>query len=339
MARRRASRTKKRSLRSFGAVLVNAGGARRRRRNPPRATSIKVRGGRKHTTKVRKSWRNKYATNVKSYTRKSSKPVRAHARRKGKKGTRRSVHKWNYKKGRYSRSRLRAIKRRRKAKRNPRRSRSIRKTIARRRKAPARRRKTTRRRKARSNPRRRVITRSRKRKGSKRKSSKRRARRNPAFLSGIQKFAKKIPLVGGLAAKTIGFAPHMAVAALSIEAPLQLLAMPAFAESKIGAWFAARPHAALAASGILMALGAQYIPSKFVSAPAKQKMAIALSSAGAGAAYLSWRQNGGSIFGAVTLGALDMGAVTLGATTSYGEGPAYTVSPMGGGYGAVVLGG
>jgi hypothetical protein len=156
----------------------------------------------------------------------------------------------------------------------------------------------------------------------------------------------------------------MAVGAFSVEAPIQLLQMQWFNESKIGGFFVKRPHWLYASSGALVALLIQAVPKKWASEGTKQRAAIAVASAGAGAGYLNWRMAGGALpgmapttapveavvegaetigaltLGALTLGQLELGALELGAVNSYGEGPAYTVSPMGGGsLGAVILGG
>jgi hypothetical protein len=323
MARRRRS-TRRRSLRSFGAVLVNAGGPRRRRKrkNPPQSgsaafkRSVKGRTA-KGTRSARKAWRKKYSTTVSKYTRKG-RTVRAHARRKGKKGTRRKVHAWNYKKGRMRLSRKgRALRRRRKARRNP---------------AP----KVVRRRKARSSVRS-VVRRRRK--------SHKSARRNPAIVSGLQRQLKKIPVLGKhVLAPAVGLIPHAAVGAVgAVETAFMLQNTAAFKESAVGQFFADKPHLFYAASGITAALLAQLLPAKLISDSEKGKLQAALAASGFGAGYLLWRQSGGSLLGAVTLGQLSAGYAPVGALAmsgpgGYGEGPAYTVSPLGSPMGAVVLG-
>lgn len=306
MARRR-SRTKRRSLRSFGAVLINAGGPRRRRRrkNPPARNRLSKKQRKTYSKSVKRHARGK--SRVRGYTRR---PTRKY---KGKR-VRRRAHAWKYKytgKKRYlpkSRPKYR-LTRKKKARRNPRRRR-----ITRARRAPIRRRRIT------------------------------RARRNPAFVSKIQSSVKKLPFIGGPAATVVGFAPHAAIGAVSLEAPLMLLKQAWFQQSKVGQFFADKPHWFLAASGALLGLAASYAPIGSVAT--KQRVAIALASAGAGAGYFAWKQNQGDA-GALTLGNVltsayspaPVGALTLGGVGAYGEAPAVTVSPIGAGYGAVVLGG
>lgn len=312
MARRRRS-TRRRSLRSFGAVLVNPG-KRRRRRNPPlgRKAAQYTSGGLRFANfpvRIPKSG--------KSYTR-AGKPVRAYRRRKAAK-TRRPVIRGIYKTTKRKSTRRKSAQRSLPMKSNPRR----RRRVSMRRRRPS------------------VLRQSR------RKS--RRARRNPAFISTIQSSLRKIPVVGGVSAKVVGFAPHAIIGAAAVEVPLQIQKMDWWATSRVGAWFADKPEWLFVASGAALALLTQYLPANIASAATKQRVAIAVAAAGAGAGWLKYSETKRDM-GALTLGALSAGYTPIGALPAgygppmgavgaYGEGPAYTVSPMGSSYGAVVLGG
>jgi hypothetical protein len=308
MARRRS--TRRRSLRSFGAVLVNAGGPRRRRRkNPPLSrTSVKGRTARA-TRKIRKAYTSKYKTEVSKYTRKG-KSVRAHRRRRGIKGRRRKVHAWDYKRGvMRSSSKSSGIRRSRKARRNP---------------APVSRRRITRRRRS-------------------------RARKNPAFLRGFQAQLKRIPVLGKFVlAPAVGLAPHAALGGLgAVEMAIQLEKSDLLSKIPVvGEFLKSNPHWFYAASGLtaalLVNLAHETVLKGKLDKSTSDSLQAALAAAGCGVGYFIWRQNN-SLFGAVTLGQLSagyapVGAIAMSGPGAYGEGPAYTVSPMGGAMGAVVLG-
>lgn len=320
MARRR--RTVRRSLRSFGAVLVNPrrrSSRRRTRRNPPASKA--------------------YASHFPVLVPASSKRggVRAYRRRKpmklrgALKGKRRIPAAWRYGKNKKAAGRPASRRARSVFKRyglvNPRRRRGARRSF----------RRVSRRFRARRNPSLVSISRRKARRNGRRRFGA--IRRNPAFVSKltspIQRIARKIPVVGAPLAVIVGQAPHAAIGAVALEPALFLAskATQMLAGNRAGAWLATNPHFALLGSAAVVSQVARLAVK---DAGAKDRISLAILSAGAGAAYILWKT--GISAPASSLGAVTLGAIGMDGVGAYGEGPAYTVSPMGGAYGAVILG-
>ncbi len=156
---------------------------------------------------------------------------------------------------------------------------------------------------------------------------------------------RKIPIIGVPLSKIVSFAPHMALAAVAVEAPImgsQWIASQTWVPQMVKDM--GQP-AYFAIIGAVLGLGAMYLwPG---SAETKKRIAIAISSGCAGAAYYQWKTGAqvGSVgqFGAVMLSGvgsygavgMDYGAVGM----DYGRGPAYTVDSGWGNVGAVAIGG
>lgn len=177
--------------------------------------------------------------------------------------------------------------------------------------------------------------------GRKRKGLKvRRARSNPAFVGKIQGMFRKIPVIGTPLSMIAGFAPHAAIGAATVELPLRGAAMIGQAEWMPESIKGSVP-VYLAVAGAVLGVAAMYLVPG--SAETKQRVAIGIASANAGAAFLAWRlgldatqmnvSGLGAIVASPSMGAIAMDGSSYG---SYGLGPAYSVGPQG--YGAVLVG-
>lgn len=259
------------------------------------------------------------------------------------------------------RRKRRMVKRRRSTarRRNPRRKRRTtrrRRTSARRRRNPRRRRRSARRTRRRaaavSNPRRR-----RKRRTKRRRS---RARRNPAFVSGLARSLKKVPVIGGLLAGMAAIGFHGFIGGISVEPTMRVagwLATQTWVPEKLKAseWFFFGVTGT-ALGALVVWLGPK---TKALTPEAAKRVGIAVSAAGWGAGYALMRERqmaneagiatpAQQVAGSTTegLGMLTMQSSPLGALgIGYGSGPAYSVGPQGsfgpggyGGMGAVVIG-
>ena len=163
------------------------------------------------------------------------------------------------------------------------------------------------------------------------------ARRNPAFLSPIIGAVKKLPVVGAPLADAVALVPYAAIGAVAIELPL--MAAGWLGSQAWAADYLPKSEAVyLAVGSLATAVVAQRIARMAKLSPADaDKVALSVASAGAGAAYLSWKMSKASGLDApaAAVAGSDGSVAGLGAL-SVNFGTAYTVGPQG--YGAIVVG-
>jgi hypothetical protein len=163
------------------------------------------------------------------------------------------------------------------------------------------------------------------------------ARHNPAFLAPITSGLRKLPVVGVPLADAVCLVPYAVIGAVALEVPLMAtswLASQAWATD-----YLPKNEAVLLAGGSLItAIVVQRLARMAKMSPADvDKVGVAVASAGAGAAYMSWKLSKATGLDApMAAGATGSDTVKgLGALT-VNLGTAYTVGPQG--YGALVIG-